>query len=79
MAHIFISYAKKDRKRVEPLAKSLEKQGWTVWWDPIIPTGKDFDDVIEEEISIARCVIVICNRSIKIRTKLRREGNTLLL
>lgn len=59
MADIFISYTKKDRSRVEPLAKALEDQGWTVWWDPIIPTGKDFDDIIEEELSKARCVIVI--------------------
>jgi formylglycine-generating enzyme required for sulfatase activity len=59
MADIFISYTKKDRSRVEPLAKVLEDHGWTVWWDPIIPTGKDFDDVIDEEISKARCVIVI--------------------
>ena len=66
MADIFISYAKKDRKRVEPLAKTIEKQGWSVWWDPIIPTGKDFDDVIEEELSIARCIIVIwTKRSVK--------------
>ena len=66
MADIFISYAKKNKSRVEPLAKALETQGWSVWWDPIIPTGKDFDEVIEEEISKARCVIVIwTKRSVK--------------
>lgn len=59
MADIFISYAKKDRPRVEPIAKVLQEKGWTVWWDPTIPTGKDFDEVIEEELSKARCVIVI--------------------
>ncbi len=66
MTDIFISYAKKDRSRVEPLAKALEERGWIVWWDPIIPTGKDFDEVIEEELSKARCVIVIwTKRSVK--------------
>ena len=66
MADIFISYAKNNRSRVEHLAKALEEQGWTVWWDPIIPTGKDFDDVIEDEISKARCVVVIwTKRSVK--------------
>ena len=63
MADIFISYAKKDQERVKPLAKALEKKGWTVWWDQIIPTGKDFDEVIEEELSKSRCVIVIWTKA----------------
>ena len=66
MEDIFISYAKKDRERVEPFAKTIEKQGWTFWWDQISLTGKDFDVVVEEELSIARCVIVIwTKRSVK--------------
>ena len=34
MADIFISYAKEDRARIEPLAKALAEQGWSVWWGP---------------------------------------------
>jgi hypothetical protein len=59
MADIFISYASEDRPRVEPLAKALEEQGWSVFWDRIIPIGKTWDDVIEEEIDAAKCIIVI--------------------
>jgi hypothetical protein len=59
MADIFISYTHNDRESVAPLAKTLEELGWAVWWDPIIPAGKDFDEVIEEELSKAGCVIVI--------------------
>ncbi|MGD8274059.1 MAG: DUF819 family protein [Desulfobacterales bacterium] len=59
MADIFISYAKKDKSEVEPIANALKKIGWQVWWDPIIPAGKDFDEVIAEEIAKAKCVIVI--------------------
>jgi formylglycine-generating enzyme required for sulfatase activity len=62
MAGIFISYARKDLEKVRPLAKALERKGWSVWWDPNIPPGKDFDDVIEEELSIAGCVIVIWSK-----------------
>jgi guanylate kinase len=66
MADIFISYTNEDRSRAEPLANMLRKQGLTVWWDRTIPAGEDFDEVIEEELSKARCVIVIwTNKSIK--------------
>jgi formylglycine-generating enzyme required for sulfatase activity len=59
MSDIFISYARADRPRAEALAKALEAQGWSVWWDWIIPTGKKFRRVIEEEINKARCVVVL--------------------
>ncbi len=50
MADIFISYASEDRSRVEPLAKALEDQGCSVWWDPQIPPGKTFFGVIKEAL-----------------------------
>ena len=59
MADIFISYAKKDRESVEPFAKALVEQGWSVFWDRAIPGGKTWDEVIEEELDAAKCVIVV--------------------
>ena len=65
MSDIFISYARKDRPRVERLAKALEDQGWSVWWDPRIRGGQHFDRVIEEALSKARCVVVVwSNKSV---------------
>jgi formylglycine-generating enzyme required for sulfatase activity len=63
MADIFISYARKDRSKVEPLAKALEKSGWSVWWDRTIPPGKTFDQAIEEAISAAKCVVVLWSQN----------------
>jgi len=40
MSDIFVSYAKEDRDRVEPLARALTTHGWDVFWDRAIPTGK---------------------------------------
>jgi hypothetical protein len=66
MADIFISYSSEDQSRVEPLAKGLEDQGWSVWWDRKIPPGKTFSQVIEEAINAAKCVIVLwSNESVK--------------
>jgi formylglycine-generating enzyme required for sulfatase activity len=59
MTDIFISYANEDIDRVEPLAKALESQGWSVFWDRKIPPGKTWDDIIEEAIEAAKCIIVV--------------------
>lgn len=59
MSQIFISYASEDKERVKPLAERLQQEGWSVWWDRYIPPGKSFDEVIEEELGKAICVIVL--------------------
>ncbi|NIM11020.1 MAG: TIR domain-containing protein [Candidatus Aminicenantes bacterium] len=62
MSDIFISYAHSDRERAQNLAKALKKQGWSVWWDRQIPPGKTFDDVIEEALDAAKCIIVLWSK-----------------
>lgn len=63
MSDIFISCARADRARAKILAKALERQGWSVWWDPKIPPGKTFDEVIEEALNAAKCVVVIWSKA----------------
>ena len=58
MADIFISYAKEDHNRLERLASALKVHGWSVFWDPVIPVGKTWREVIGAELENARCVIV---------------------
>jgi formylglycine-generating enzyme required for sulfatase activity len=62
MSDIFISYANADRPRVKPLVDALQQQGWSVWWDRKIPIGKTWDQVIDEALTDARCVIVLWSR-----------------
>jgi TIR domain-containing protein len=59
MSGIFISYASEDREKAEMLAHALEQKGWPVWWDRQIPFGKSFDEVIEENLARAGCVLVL--------------------
>src|SRR5262245_7191602 len=59
MADIFLSYASADRERIRPLVSVLEQQGWSVWWDRKIPPGKTYDQVIEQALEGARCIVVV--------------------
>ncbi len=62
MSDIFISYAREDRGRVEPLVRLLEDQGYSVWWDRELVPGASFEKVIDDAISAARCVVVVWTR-----------------
>lgn len=59
MADIFVSYARADKARVAPLVEALEAAGWSVWWDTEISGGQAFDDLIEEQLTLASCVVVV--------------------
>lgn len=59
MADIFVSYSRSDRPRVSPLVAALEAHGWSVWWDPEITPGDEFDAMIGAELEAARAVVVV--------------------
>ena len=59
MADIFVSYSRADKARVAPVVAALEAQGWSVWWDPEITPGDEFDALISAELESARAVVVI--------------------
>ncbi|MBU6478743.1 MAG: TIR domain-containing protein, partial [Xanthomonadaceae bacterium] len=59
MADVFISYARADKARVAPLVAAIQAKGWSVWWDPEISPGKEFDDEIDAELMSAKAVVVV--------------------
>jgi adenylate cyclase len=59
MADVFVSYSRSDRARVAPLVAAIKAKGWSVWWDPSIAAGQQFDDQIEAELQAAGAVLVV--------------------
>jgi hypothetical protein len=50
LSDIFISYKREEQPVAKVLADALERQRWSVWWDPKLRTGERFDDVIEKAL-----------------------------
>jgi len=59
MADVFMSYARSDKNRVAPLVSAIEARGWSVWWDPAIAPGQEFDERIAAELAAAGAVVVV--------------------
>jgi adenylate cyclase len=59
MADVFVSYARTDKARVAPLVAAIEAKGWTVWWDPEISPGQEFDRQITTALKNAAVVVVV--------------------
>ena len=63
LSDIFISYSRSDWATAQTLANALQLENWSVWWDPKIPPGKAFDEVIDQALEKAKCVIVIWSKA----------------
>jgi adenylate cyclase len=59
MADVFVSYARSDKSRVAPLVAAIGMRGWSIWWDPEIAPGQEFDRQIAAELKIAAAVLVV--------------------
>lgn len=59
MADVFLSYKREDRARVGVIAKTLEAEGFSVWWDPEIPLGESYSASIRRELDLATSVVPV--------------------
>jgi hypothetical protein len=75
MSDIFISYASEDRAKAKVLARTLERRGFSVWWDPEIPPGEEFRQVITKALDEAKCVIVLWSKASVGSRWVREEAN----
>lgn len=71
---IFFSYASGDRERIAPLVEIFENEGWSVWWDRHIVPGTSYDDMIEQAITGAACIVVAWTKESVVSDWVRHEA-----
>jgi hypothetical protein len=63
VSDVFLSYASADRERAVAIAELVRLGGYSVWWDRTIPPGRVFDEVLQEAIGTAGCIVVLWSRA----------------
>jgi len=62
VADIILSYARADANLAKQMADALAAKGWKVWWDVSLVAGDHFRPKIAEQVSSAKCVVVLWSR-----------------
>ena len=63
MVDVSLSYAREDERTIGPIARALESEGFSVFWDRKLVAGEDFRRSIERKLGDAGCVVVAWSRS----------------
>ncbi len=81
--YIFISYAHKDSKSVEPIIGAMENSGFRLWYDSGIEAGTEWPEYIEERLMNSSVVVVFmtpaaiesrnCRNEINFALELKKE------
>ncbi len=81
--YIFISYAHKDLKSVEPIISTMEENGFRLWYDSGIKAGTEWPEYIEERLMNSSVVVVFmtpaaiesrnCRNEINFALELKKE------
>jgi hypothetical protein len=59
MADVFVSYSRQDKARAAQFVQLLEGYGWDVFWDQETRAGTIWPKVLEDELGLARCLLVL--------------------
>ena len=60
MTHdIFLSYKREDEAHAAKLARALEEEGFSVWWDRSLVPADSWHNQIQAALDAAKCVVVI--------------------
>lgn len=84
MADIFVSYSRQDKERAAQFVQLLEDCGWDVFWDQETRAGTLWPKVLEDELGLARCLLVlwtansVLSRWVRIEAYEALQGDKLL-
>ncbi|MGQ0540067.1 MAG: toll/interleukin-1 receptor domain-containing protein, partial [Gemmatimonadaceae bacterium] len=71
--YVFISYAHADAARIAPHMRTLHESGVTYWYDAGIPSGAEWDAVIESRIERCRALLLFLSARSAASKYVRRE------
>jgi len=57
--YVFVSYARADERAAKAIIDLLDRAGFHVWWDGLIPGGERFGTLISKALEGARAVVVL--------------------
>jgi TolB-like protein len=57
--YVFVSYARDDEVSARTIIDLLQRSGYGVWWDDLIPSGERFGAEIAKALEGARAVVVL--------------------
>jgi hypothetical protein len=56
---VFLSYAHEDVGIAKSIAERMSREKWSVFWDRTVPVGFTWDQIVEEALDAAKCVVVL--------------------
>ena len=62
MTDVFIGYARDDYSVAQNIARALEAQGLSVWWDRDIAPGRSWDEVIEDALRGSAAILILWSK-----------------
>jgi hypothetical protein len=78
MVDVFVSYAREDLNRAQPIVSAIIDRGWDVWWDRDLSAGHRFDESVEQALDSAKLVIVLWSRKSVTSDWVKTEANEAL-
>jgi hypothetical protein len=56
---VFLSYAHEDVGIAQSISERIGHEKWSVFWDRTIPVGFTWDEIVEDALDAAKCVVVL--------------------
>jgi hypothetical protein len=79
MKKLFVSYAREDRARVEPIVECLRDAGFEVFWDQSMPAGVDWAEFLDAKLGTAHRLVVLWTAASVNSRWVRTEADEALL
>ncbi len=59
MADVFLSYSRQDLAAAERIARRLQAQGFSVWWDQSLIAGEAWNETLSQRLKSAKAIVVL--------------------